>query len=80
MVFFFCAKEVVVNILTIDGLLHNCEMFHSLSKEFVTFNHTSSLFVKQIKWVKVPYPKLVSSLNNPQNSEMKFCVNMKLTC
>jgi hypothetical protein len=22
----------------------------------------------------------VSSLNNPQNSEMKFCENMKLTC
>jgi hypothetical protein len=58
MVFFFCTIEVVVNILTIDGLLHNCEMFHSLSKEFLTFDHTSSLFGKQIKWVKVPYPKV----------------------
>jgi hypothetical protein len=24
--------------------------------------------------------RLVSSLNNPQNSEIKFCENMKLTC
>jgi hypothetical protein len=24
--------------------------------------------------------RLVLSMNNPQNSEMKFCENMKLTC
>jgi len=24
--------------------------------------------------------RLVSPLNNPQNNEMKFCENMKLTC
>jgi hypothetical protein len=24
--------------------------------------------------------RLILSLNNPQNSEMKFCENMKLTC
>jgi hypothetical protein len=29
---------------------------------------------------KIPYPKVSSSLNNPQNSEMKFCEKMKLKC
>ncbi len=30
---------------------------------------------------RLSYPKRsVSSLNNPQNSEMKICENMKFTC
>jgi len=30
--------------------------------------------------ILVPILRLVSSLNNPQNSEMNYCENMKLTC
>jgi hypothetical protein len=34
------------------------------------------------KWLKGKFliGRSVSSLNNPQNSEMEFCENMKLTC
>jgi hypothetical protein len=28
----------------------------------------------------IPYTKVSFSLNNPQNSEMKFCENMNLSC
>jgi hypothetical protein len=37
---------------------------------------------KSKKWLKGKYliGRSVSSLNNPQNSEMKICENMKLKC
>jgi hypothetical protein len=37
---------------------------------------------KSKKWLKCKYliGRSVSSLNNPQNSEMEFCENVKLTC
>jgi hypothetical protein len=39
--------------------------------------HMPNTFVSCSKYLTL---KSVSSLNNPQNSEMKFCENMKLTC
>jgi hypothetical protein len=37
---------------------------------------------KSKKWLKGKHliGRSVSSLDNPQNSEMEFCENMKLTC
>jgi hypothetical protein len=54
----------VFNIFSLNMISNSISFFH-----WVWYHYTLYLTLR-----------LVSSLNNPQNSEMKFCENMKLTC
>ncbi len=68
---------IMVNFLQILGCLLNIKVVHEVIFS-LGLNLPSDLQSSQ----GLPYPKVssISSLNNPQNSEMKICENMKLTC
>jgi hypothetical protein len=57
-------------------LTHACRHYFKFKfQEFVLQNVlVTSVIVNYLTM------RSVSSLNNPQNSEMKFCENMKFTC